>query len=302
MVQEEIKKLIIITGPTAVGKSDRAVDVALSFGGEVVGADSMQIYKFMDIGTGKIRNDEMRGVPHYMLDVAYPDEDYSAGRYVLEARKAIDDITAKGKIPILTGGTGLYINSLLFNHSFAGAPKDETIRNELKEIAAVSPEKLHSLLKEVDPTSAEVISPNDIKRIIRALEIYRITGKPRSNFAGESTAAYDYLMFVLTDDREKLYDRINARVDKMFASGLVDEVKGLYKYKECNSMQAIGYKEVIFHLDGMTTIDEAKESIKQNSRRYAKRQMTYFRGMKAEKNFVGINDNFRQEIERFLNK
>lgn len=302
MVQEKVK-IVIITGPTAVGKSDAAVEAALRFNGEVVGADSMQIYRHMNIGTGKITPSEMRGVTHHMIDVAELDEDYSVGRYVIEARTAIDNISRRGKLPILVGGTGMYINSLLFNHSFAGAPKDEDIRNKLKRLAELEGgEKLYLRLKEVDPISAGAININDTKRIIRALEIYEITGKPRSAFIDELVPAYDYLLIVLTDEREALYERIERRVDNMIASGLEDEVKGLYKYKNCNSMQAIGYKEMIAYLDGEISLTQAIEDVKQNSRRYAKRQLTYFRGMKAEKTFVnagsneiyGLIDNFIQ--------
>ncbi|MCH5164717.1 MAG: tRNA (adenosine(37)-N6)-dimethylallyltransferase MiaA [Clostridiales bacterium] len=300
MVQEDSVKVVVITGPTAVGKSETAVNAALKFNGEVVSADSMQIYRHMDIGTGKITPPEMCGVPHHMLDVADVDEDYSVGRYVLEAKDAINGIVARGKLPIIVGGTGLYINSLLFNHSFAGAPKDERIRNELKDfLLSEGAEKLYERLKSVDPQSAEAININDTKRIIRALEIYEITGKPRSAFKDECKAVCDYLLIVLYDERELLYNRINARVDKMLSSGLVDEVRGLYKYKNCNSMQAIGYKEIVSYLDGIVTLEQAIEDVKQNSRRYAKRQMTYFRGMKAEKNFVNITDN---NIDQLINK
>ena len=301
MVQKKMNKLVIITGPPAVGKSDRAIEIALKFGGEIVGADSMQIYKKMNIGTGKVTKAEMKGVPHHMIDIVMPDEDYSVGRYVTEARDSIQSIIDRAKLPVLVGGTGLYINSLLFNHSFAGAPKNESIRNKLKEEAAAEgSEKLYSRLLAVDPESALKINKNDTKRIIRALEIYEITGKPRSEFKDDSSAAYDYLLIVLNDDRESLYNRIDARVDKMFALGLVEEVKELYEYKDCNSMQAIGYKEVIEYLDGKISLEEAEENVKIDSRHYAKRQMTFFRGMKAEKLFINVNDDIETEIKRFI--
>lgn len=290
MVQAKIKTLII-TGPTAVGKSDVAVSAALKLGGEVVSADSMQIYKGMDIGTGKITTQEMRGVPHYMIDVASPDEDYSVGKYVIEARKRIEDIACRGKLPIIVGGTGMYINSLLLGHSFAGTSKNEDIRNSLKQFAQENgTNALYERLKKVDPASAQVISANDVKRVIRALEIFLTTGKPKSEFVDEVDPFYDYKLIVLHSERENLYYRINKRVDKMFSLGLVNEVKGLYKYKDCNSMQAIGYKEVIGYLDGIDTLDNTIECVKQNSRRYAKRQMTYFRGMKLQKTFLSVCD------------
>lgn len=301
MVQKKMTKLVVIAGPTAVGKSDTAVNVALDLNGEIIGADSMQIYKMMDIGTGKITAEEMRGVPHHLIDIVMPNEEYSVGQYTIDAKAAVSSVEKRKKLPILVGGTGLYINSLIFNHSFAGAPKDEQIRNELKYIAETEGNaKLYSILKDIDPISSATISQNDTKRIIRAIEIYRITGKPRSAFKDEYTAAYDYLLVILNDDRDKLYKRINARVDKMVANGLIDEVINLYKYKDCNSMQAIGYKELILYLDGLITKDEAIEHIKQNSRRYAKRQMTFFRGMKAEKIFLNVGSDLTDTIKRFL--
>ncbi len=303
MVQEKMTKLVIITGPTAVGKSAIAIDSAIKYGGEIVGADSMQIYKKMDIGTGKVTKAEMRGISHHIIDIVMPDEEYSVGRYVTEARNDIDEITKRGKIPILVGGTGLYINSLIFNHTFAGTSKDEAIRDRLKEEAQRDGlEKLYLKLLSVDPQSAAKINKNDSKRIIRALEIYEITGKPRSEFKDEYKEIYDYLLLVLHDERESLYKRINARVDKMFDNGLIDEVRGLYNYKEYNSMQAIGYKEVIDYLDGKISLEEAKECVKQNSRRYAKRQMTFFRGMKAEKRFIDIKDDIKDLIEKFIQR
>ncbi|MBR2967984.1 MAG: tRNA (adenosine(37)-N6)-dimethylallyltransferase MiaA [Clostridia bacterium] len=302
MVQKKVEKLIVITGPTAVGKSDSAVNIAQSIGGEVISADSMQIYKGMDVGTGKITQSEMRGVCHYMLDVCAPDEDYSVGRYVVEAKNCIETIKNNKKIPILCGGTGLYINSLLFNHTFASAPKDEKIREQIKLFAAENGnEKLYAWLKDVDPVSAEQINVNDTKRLVRALEIYTITGKPRGEFKDEPKAAYDYLFIVFVDEREKLYDRINARVDKMVQNGLVDEVKSLYGYKNYNSMQAIGYKEIVQYLDGQISLDDAIEQVKQNSRRYAKRQMTFFRGINAQKHFVTVSQDVDGLINDFLN-
>lgn len=298
MVQAEIAKLLVITGPTAVGKSELAVDAAIKYNGEVISADSMQIYKGMDIGTGKITSTEMRGIDHYMLDVVTPEEEYSVGRYVIEAKNAINGVLKKGKLPILCGGTGLYINSLLCNHSFAGAPKNEVVREELKNFVAQNGgNALYEELSRVDPISATQINRNDIKRIIRAMEIFRITGKPRGEFKDESKPDFDYTLFVVYDEKEKLYDRINNRVDKMMKGGLVDEVKGLYQYKDCNSMQAIGYKEIVSYLDGNISLNDAVELVKQSSRRYAKRQMTFFRGMKSKKSFVNVSENVLKVID-----
>lgn len=302
MVQEKIK-LLAITGPTAVGKSAFAVKAALELGGEIVGADSMQVYKGMNIGTGKIKPDEMCGVPHYMLDVAMPDEDYSVGRYVPEARKAIADIAQRGALPIVVGGTGLYISSLLYSRSFAGTPKDENLRASLREFALQEgAQALHDRLKEVDPQSAAQIEINDVKRTVRALEINLLTGLPRSAFKDDDVPVYDYRLLVLTDERERLYSKINDRVDKMFDNGLIDEVKGLYAYKDCNSMQAIGYKEVVEYLDGKSTLDEAVEAVKSGSRRYAKRQMTFFRGMKADKTFLDVAEIAQYKINDIFKK
>ncbi len=302
MVQKKVKKLLVITGPTAVGKSSYAVEVAQKMGGEVVSADSMQVYKFMDIGTGKITDSEKHNIPHHMIDVAMPNEDYSVGRYVVEARKAIDDICARGKLPIVTGGTGLYLNSLLLDHTFGGVPKNEEIRQRLKDFAErYGSAALYEKLKTADPQSASEININDTKRIIRALEIFETTGKPRSELKDDMTPAYDYKMMIIIDDREALYARIDKRVDKMVADGLFDEVRSLYEYKNCNSMQAIGYKEVIAHFDGAITSTEAVELIKQNSRKYAKRQMTFFRGMKQEKTFVDLKDLDIRSAEKLLN-
>lgn len=296
MVQKKIK-VLVITGPTAVGKSNLAVEAALRKNGEVVSADSMQIYKGMDIGTGKIMPHETKGVPHHMIDIALPNEEYSVGRYVLEARQKISDIAYRGKLPVIVGGTGLYIKALLLRHNFADTLKDEELRSKLQQFATVNGAKaLHDKLREVDPRSAETIEINDVKRVIRALEIFYASGKPKSEHKDELEPLYDYKLYVLCDEREKLYDRIERRVDKMFDCGLVDEVKGLYQYKNCNSMQAIGYKEVVSYLEGNLSLDEAIESVKRGSRRYAKRQMTFFRGMKLEKTFVSVSDKNLDEI------
>ncbi len=251
----------------------------------------MQIYRGMDIGTGKITASEMHGVKHHMLDVADPDEDYSVGQYVYEAANLIKDIAIRGKLPIIVGGTGLYINSLMFGHSFSQTQRNEEIRAQLRRFVAENGNSaLHQKLAEVDPVSAQKIMVNDVKRAIRAYEIYLITGKPRSEQLDENKPMYDYKMLVLTDDRETLYQRINARVDDMLNRGLIDEVRSLYRYKNCNSMQAIGYKEIIKYFDGEIPVEQAIEEIKKGSRNYAKRQMTFFRGIKLEKEFLQVSD------------
>lgn len=284
------QKLLILTGPTAIGKSDAAVEYALKTGCNVISADSMQIYRGLDIGTGKITKQEMRGVKHYMIDVVNPDEDYSVGRYVSEAEKIID---LQKLPPIICGGTGLYITSLVLGSDFGGVGKDEAIRNKWKDILSDKGKQcVYEFLEKIDPDSAAKISVNDTKRVIRAIEIYEMTGIPKSKLVSENNSKYDVKTVILyDDDRDALYKRINARVDKMFASGLINEVKSLMKYENCGSMQAIGYKETIEFLKGKISKEEAIERVKQNSRNYAKRQITYFKGMRIEnKQYVKFND------------
>ena len=292
-------KLFVLTGPTAIGKSDAAVEFALKTGCSVIGADSMQVYRGLDVGTGKITKEEMRGVPHYMIDVADPDEDYSVGRYVTEAEAVIK---RQSEAPLIVGGTGLYVTSLVCGSDFGGVGKDEVVRNKWKNILAEKgKEYVYDYLKKIDAQSAEKINVNDTKRVIRAIEIYEIAGVPKSALVAESNRKYDAKTVVLyDDDRNALYERINARVDKMFACGLIDEVQSLIKYENCGSMQAIGYKEVIEYLKGQISKEEAVEKVKQNSRNYAKRQLTYFKGMKIEnKEYVKFDD-FDEILRAFL--
>lgn len=273
-------KLVVIAGPTASGKSETAVRIAAAFGGEVVGCDSMQIYKGMDIGTGKITEEEKRGIPHYMIDIVSPSEAFSVSEYKRRAESCIADIVRRGKLPVLAGGTGLYINALLSGLDFAETPRSDEVRAALrKEAESEGALPLYERLRQVDPVSAEKISPNDLKRVIRALEIYIVTGKPKSEQAGKSDCPYNALLLVLAPDRERLYARINARVDAMFASGLPEEVERLYAFRDTQAMQAIGYKETVAYLEDRCDLDTAVETVKQNSRRYAKRQLTYFRHM-----------------------
>ena len=296
-------KLVIITGPTAIGKSKISVELSKRFNGEVISADSMQVYKGMDIGTGKIKPCEMQGVIHHLLDIADPDEYFTVFDFISKAKERIDKINEMNKIPFLVGGTGLYINGLINGHNFAGASKDDRIRAKLeKEAEEKGKEYLFELLKTVDPVSADKISPNDLKRVIRALEIYEVTGRPKSsNITTDIESIYDYLMFVIVPtDRNNLYNEIDKRVDEMIGGGLVDEVKKLISYQKYNSMQAIGYKEIISYLNGEITLEAAVELIKMNSRRYAKRQLTYFKHMKAEKIFVEKNGNILQFMSNII--
>lgn len=278
------KNLVIITGPTASGKSAAAVETAKIMNGEIVSADSMQIYKYMDIGSAKVTIDEMQGIPHYMIDIVEPDFDFSVALYREMAGKYIDDITARGKLPIVTGGTGLYINSLTYPLDFTDADEDLEYREHLyslsKEYGNVY---VHEMLKDIDIKTYERLHPNDIKRIVRALEVYKLTGKTMTEYnemAKDMDIEFNLAYIGLAMNRQKLYDRINKRVDVMFDNGLIDEVKKLKEMgynKSMNSMQGIGYKEIFDYLNGIYSLDEVKDIIKQSSRRYAKRQITWFK-------------------------
>lgn len=276
-------KIVCIVGPTASGKTAYAVKLAKERNGEVVSCDSMQIYKYMDIGTAKPTPKEMQGVVHHMLDFVDPRENYSVASFVKDARSCIDDILSRNKLPVLCGGTGLYIDSIINQIEFGCEEPDEWYRNELAEFSAkYGNNALHDKLKEKDPSAAEKIHPNNVKRVIRALEIIKNTGitKTAADGIAKKEQLYDAEIIGLFMDRERLYERINKRVDIMMQSGLLDETKkllGLGVPRTSTAMQAIGYKELLLYLDGNLTLDEAVEKIKQESRRYAKRQMTWFR-------------------------
>ncbi len=294
------KPLIIIGGPTASGKSDIGVRLAKAIGGEIISADSMQVYRRMDIGTAKVTAEEMDGVKHYGIDVLDPSEDFNVTFFKDMAENASNEIYKAGKIPIIVGGTGFYIQAFLYDIAFDEAgdsSSDETIRNELQNIAnEKGAEYLHSMLKEVDEKAAEAIHPNNVKRVIRAIEYYRLTNSKISEHNEEQSAKespYNYIYFALTDNRDILYERIDKRVDKMVGLGLVDEVKRLKAEgltRDMVSMQGIGYKEILDYLDGKITQDEALDIIKRESRRYAKRQLTWLR---REKQVVWLD---REEL------
>lgn len=278
------KNLIIIAGPTASGKTSLSIELSKRIDGEIVSADSMQIYKYMDIGSAKPTIDEMQGIPHHMIDIIKPEEEFSVALYRQKAGECIDDIISRGKMPIVVGGTGLYINSLTYPLDFTNTAQDKEYRSYLQKLAEnFGGEYIHNMLKEVDIESADRLHPNDIKRIIRALEVYKNTGKTMTEYKLESKLKdieYNFAYMGLYMDRQKLYDRINKRVDEMFEKGLVEEVKKLKEMgynKNMTSMQGIGYKEVFDYLDGLYTLDEVKDIIKQNTRHYAKRQLTWFR-------------------------
>lgn len=297
------KPLIVLFGPTASGKTALAVEVCKTFGGEVVTADSMQVYKGMDIGTAKPDKDEMQGIPHHMIDLIEPDENYSLAQYVDKASECIDDILSRGKIPVLAGGTGLYIDTLVDNISLSEEKRDDEYRKELTEISEKQGNGvLMEMLRSVDTESAEKLHLNDTKRIIRALEVFRATGIPQSEHikrSREKESPYNAAKFCITADREKLYERINLRVDLMFEKGLLCEVKKLFERgidERFTSMQGIGYKEVLECLRGNISLEECKDLIKQSTRRYAKRQVSWF---KREKNTTEIDMFCEKKLEIF---
>lgn len=277
-------KICIIVGPTAVGKTDASVGVAKALDGEIISADSAQVYKYMDIGTAKIKSEEMQGIPHYLIDEIYPDQSFSVAQFRDRAERYIKEISSRGKLPIIAGGTGLYINSLIANMDFTASVGDDEYRQAMQELADnKGNDYLHSLLKEIDPVSYERLHPNDVRRVIRALEVFNFTGRSISYFQEESKkipSKYDYVYVGLTMDRQRLYDRINKRVDLMLERGLIEEVQRLLDMgynRELVSMQALGYKEIVQYLMNEITLEEATFILKRDSRHYAKRQLTWFR-------------------------
>lgn len=292
------KSLIAIVGPTASGKSSLAVRLAATLDGEVISCDSMQIYRGMDIGTAKATVEEMQGIPHHMIDVASPDAPFSCADYTVMARAAIDDVLSRGKMPIICGGTGLYLESAVFDRTMESPPSDDVIREELEKR---DPDENYAELLIVDPDSAAAIHKNNKKRVIRALEIYRISGVTKSEWDRRSTrlpSPYDTRIVVLDPtDRERLYERIDERVDRMFEAGLVDEVRRLGLDERSTAGQAIGYKELSSALYGKCSISDAAEQIKKASRNYAKRQLTWF---KRYKDALHIDPFDTDTVEKFV--
>ena len=279
---EQKQKLFVLIGPTAVGKTKLSIDLAKRFNGEVISGDSMQIYKSMDIGTAKISSDEMAGVPHHLIDIKNPEEPFSVAEFQELVREKISEITDRGNLPMIVGGTGLYIQSVLYDYQFSEAPSDSQFRMEHEKLAKEQGNRVvHDRLAKVDPVSADRIHPNNIRRVIRALEVFHCTGKTVTDYQQEQNPEllYDTCLIGLTMERELLYNRINQRVDLMMTQGLLAEVKTLYDQglKDCQSIQAIGYKELYEYFNGRVTLEEAVDQLKQNSRRYAKRQLTWFR-------------------------
>ena len=292
----EKHKVIVICGPTASGKTALSIELAKKINGEIVSADSMQIYKDMDIGTAKPTKQEMGEIKHYLLDFVSPEDRYSVAQYKQDAKKAIKEIINKGKTPIIVGGTGLYVDSLIYEIEYNDIKLDEEYRKKLEKIAEEQGlEELYKKAVEIDPEAMKKISQNDKKRIMRVLEIYHSTGKTKTEQEKESRknpVEYDYRVFAINWDREILYQRINKRVDIMVEQGLIEEVKEiLNKYdKFPTAMQGLGYKEVVDYLNGIYTKEEMIEKIKLETRRYAKRQLTWFRKNKQTIGLDGTND------------
>ena len=299
------KPLIVLTGPTAVGKTKLSISLAKAVGGEIISADSMQIYKYMDIGSAKIKPEEMQGVPHYLVDELMPDEEFHIVRFQQMAKAAMEKIYSHGHIPILVGGTGFYIQAVARDIDFTEAIQEDGYRKELEALAEEKgPEYLHQMLREVDPKSAQEIHANNVKRVIRALEFYHQNKTPISSHNEEQKerkSPYNLAYFVLNAPRELLYERIDRRVDEMLADGLVKEVEGL-KAMGCHqgmvSMQGLGYKEILAYLDGENPLEEAVRILKRDTRHFAKRQLTWFR---REPEVTWVNkDEFGYEDEKIL--
>ncbi len=293
------KKILAISGPTAVGKTALAIRVAEELDGEIISCDSMQIYKGMDIGTAKPTREELARVRHHMIDVVSPDRDFSCAEYKAMATEVVEDILSRGKLPIFCGGTGLYLESVLYNGGFSAAPADKDVRERL---AANTPEENWERLIKIDPDAAAKTHMNNLPRVIRALEIYDLTGITKTEWdrrSKEKTSDYDSRVMVLyASDRELLYDRINRRVDLMIEAGLVDEVRNLGLRSDSTAGQAIGYKEITEYFEGRSTFDEAVCKIKQASRNYAKRQQTWWRHSDGAE-FVDICDKNFENIVNF---
>lgn len=295
------RPMIILAGPTAVGKTAASIRLAKAVGGEIISADSMQVYRHMDIGSAKIRPEEMEGVPHHLVDVLEPEEDFNVVRFQQMAKAATEEIYARGRIPIAAGGTGFYIQALLYDIDFTENDGDSSFRRELEKTAEEKGgEYLHALLQEADPEAALQIHPHNIKRMIRALEFNHQTGGKISEHnerEREKESPYQYAYFVLTDERSRLYDRIDRRVDLMMEEGLLDEVRFLKERgvrRDSTAMQGLGYKELYACLDGEYPLEEAVRIIKRDTRHFAKRQLTWFKRERdviwADKSVIGQDD------------
>ena len=296
--------VLCIVGPTAVGKTRMSIELAKALNGEIISGDSMQIYRGMDIGTAKATLEERQGIVHHLIDEKNPDEPYSVAAFQQTVRAKIEEIKSRGKLPIIVGGTGLYIKSVLYDYEFAGESESKEV-DEMK-YGHLSNEELHAKLAEIDEAGAKAIHPNNRKRVIRALEIYETSGIKKSEMIEkqEHKLIYDVCLIGLTDDRKVLYDRINQRVDKMYETGLVEEVEVLFKQgipSDAQSIRAIGYKELYDYFNGLISLEESKELIKRNSRRYAKRQYTWFNNQMDVVWFDVDVKHFERTIQEVLN-
>lgn len=300
-----MEKVLVIVGPTAVGKTALSVELAKKFNGEIISGDSLQIYKKLDIGTAKISTSEMSGIPHHLIDVIEPTDNYSVADFQKAGRQLITEITERGHLPIIAGGTGLYIQSLLYDYQL-GAKEEvvSEVRKKYEELAEkIGKKQLWEYLKERDPLAAEKIHWNNQRKVIRALEVFEVTGYSIMTPKEKPQCLYEYCMIGLDTDRKLLYQRIDQRVDQMIAAGVVDEARFVYSLGEIQASQGIGYKELYPYFKGEITLEEAVEQIKQNSRRYAKRQLTWFRNrLKAQWFDLLKQPKQQEEIERVIKK
>lgn len=301
----EKKPMIVLTGPTAVGKTKLSIALAKAVGGEIISADSMQVYRYMDIGSAKISPEEMQGVPHHLIDILEPWDEFNVVVFKQKCEECLAGIYERGHIPIVAGGTGFYIQALLRDIDFTENEENTAYRESLEKLAKEQgAEVLHEMLKKVDPASAEAIHANNIKRTIRALEYYELTGEPISAHneqEKQKESAYNSCYFVLNDEREKLYNRIEQRIDEMVENGLINEVQKLQNmgcHRKMVSMQGLGYKEILAYLDGEMSLEEAIYVLKRDTRHFAKRQLTWFR---REKDVIWVDkDNFNYDEEKIL--
>lgn len=299
------KKVVAIVGPTAVGKTDISIKIAKKFDGEIISGDSMQVYRGFDIGTAKIKSEEMKGIPHYMIDIKDPKEPFSVVDFKNEVQKHIDQISSRKKLPLIVGGSGFYIQATLYDYHFSEEERDEAYTKKLeKEMEEKGIKVLYNRLQKIDPNQAEKIHPNNYRRVIRALEIYEKTGKTMTELHEDQPkeSPYHYFIIGLNMDRKLLYERINQRVDKMLRDGLEEEVSSLYhrNLKDTQAMNGIGYKEFIPYFEGKQTLSEAVEILKRNTRRYAKRQLTWFKNRLNVHWYMLDPDNLESSFQRIL--
>ncbi len=313
-IRNNKRPLIILTGPTAVGKTALSIKLAKAINGQMISADSMQVYRGMDVGTAKIMQSEMQGIPHYLIDVLEPTEDFNVVRFQQMAKEALEKIYAEGCIPIVVGGTGFYIQALLYDINFEENDEDTAYRQELQRLAEEKgAEFLHDMLAKVDPESAKAIHANNIKRVIRALEFYKQTGtciSAHNEEQRQKESPYNFLYFVLNDERQLLYERIDKRIDIMLEQGLVEEVQNLINNgceRDMVSMQGLGYKEILEYLEGICTLDEAIYILKRDTRHFAKRQITWFNRERDvhwlnRQNYAGEEDMLTYMLEQLQNQ